>query len=339
MAETLDLERDEFLMLLTEALRAGPGSPEWRQAVGELRKLGEKGNEYQMLMAAREHLESGRDYRSVRAGPNFTRKVLGQIENENPKARRSARLSVASLVTTLAAMAGIVVIIVVGYFLFRGSSAGRGTADDLAAQVFTTTQFTTTISGDIDAQWRAIGAFDAQWRPIGALPLDASDGLRLKTEQAGDTDGLGGGVVYRPNFAPGDAFALDVSLRAGVPAEGVAMQVFVTDQPQFSEDKGTSPHELVCLIQQNQVSVVLPGGRVKGEVERIRPRTTIAVRMAVNRNGAIISVGDHRLYSGENQLDPSKPRYIGVRFLRLGDEKAVKPALAGTVLSLRVLTP
>ncbi len=329
MGETLDLERDEFLMLLTEALRAGPGSPPWRQAVGELRKLGEKGNEYQMLLAAREHLESGRDYRSVRAGPNFTRKVLSEIEKDDGVSDRRARLSTAGIVTTLAAMAGVVVIIVVGFLIFRSASPGRGMADDLAAQVFTTTRFTTSFNDDIDAMWR----------PIGALALDTSDGLRLKKKETGDTDGRGGGVVWRTEIAAGDPFALDVSLRAGVPAEGVAMQVFVTDQPAFSEDKGTSPHELVCLIQQNQVSVVLPNGRVKGDVEKVHPRATISLRMTINRNGAIISAGDQRLYSGENQLDASKPRYVGVRFLRLGEAKAVRPGMAGMVQSLRILTP
>ena len=59
---------DPFLTLLTDALRAGPGSPEWHQAVSQLKVSGENVDEYKLLIEAREALESGRDYRSVRAG-------------------------------------------------------------------------------------------------------------------------------------------------------------------------------------------------------------------------------------------------------------------------------
>src|SRR5437773_747365 len=63
------LESDPLFTLLTDALRAGPGSPEWHQAVARLREDGANGSdEYKLLQTAREHLESGRDFRAVRAG-------------------------------------------------------------------------------------------------------------------------------------------------------------------------------------------------------------------------------------------------------------------------------
>ena len=74
-------ESDADLKLLTDALRAGPASPQWHEAVTQLRAGGVNGSdasadEYRLLVAARENLESGREYRSVRAGPGFTRKVM-----------------------------------------------------------------------------------------------------------------------------------------------------------------------------------------------------------------------------------------------------------------------
>src|SRR5947199_10863707 len=82
MPDSLDLQSDQFMTLLTDALRSGPGSPEWHQAVKILRASDQNVDEYTLLYSAREHLESGKDYRSVRAGTGFTRKVLEQSEEQ-----------------------------------------------------------------------------------------------------------------------------------------------------------------------------------------------------------------------------------------------------------------
>jgi len=82
-ATETQFDSDQFLKLLTEALRAGPGSPEWHEAVNQLKTSSlADADEYRMLINAREHLESGRDYRSIRAGPEFTRKVMRAIDEE-----------------------------------------------------------------------------------------------------------------------------------------------------------------------------------------------------------------------------------------------------------------
>ena len=77
----LDFESSQ-LQLLTDALRAGPGTPEWRAALETLDSAG-GGDEYKLLYAARERLASGRRYREVRAGAGFTRKVFESIEEES----------------------------------------------------------------------------------------------------------------------------------------------------------------------------------------------------------------------------------------------------------------
>src|SRR5688500_14006835 len=81
----LDFESSQ-LQLLTDALRAGPGTPEWRAAMETVAPVGAGGgggaDEYKLLYAARERLASGRQYREVRAGPGFTRRVFDAIEDE-----------------------------------------------------------------------------------------------------------------------------------------------------------------------------------------------------------------------------------------------------------------
>src|SRR3954463_2717514 len=81
------VETDPLFQLLTDALRAGPGSPEWHQAVAKVREGGvaapEHADEFRLLVAVREHLESGRDWRAVRAGPGFTRKLFERLDEED----------------------------------------------------------------------------------------------------------------------------------------------------------------------------------------------------------------------------------------------------------------
>src|SRR5260370_130598 len=120
MAQQADIEKDPFLILLTDALRAGPGSPEWREAVSKLKTAGENGDEYRLLVEARESLESGKDYRSVRAGPGFTKKLLTNIDREQPPAKRT--VPVAGLIAILAGAVILAVLSVVVYELYPRSA-------------------------------------------------------------------------------------------------------------------------------------------------------------------------------------------------------------------------
>src|SRR5687768_15225952 len=130
MSETLNLESDAFLKLLTDALRAGPGSPEWRPAGAQLRTKNGDADEYLMLCTAREHLESGKAYREVRAGPGFTRKVLDRVEQESGGGGGgiTGSISTANAIAVIAAIAILLILGVVGYFLFP--TAGKRTAID-----------------------------------------------------------------------------------------------------------------------------------------------------------------------------------------------------------------
>src|SRR3954468_22936627 len=93
MPRAAAIESDPFFELLTDALRAGPGSPQWHQAVQKLRHDNTLGtalgtaaadaDEYRLLCDAREHLESGREYRSVRPGAGFTRRLFTELQDES----------------------------------------------------------------------------------------------------------------------------------------------------------------------------------------------------------------------------------------------------------------
>src|SRR5215207_9469757 len=80
----LDFQTDEKLKALSEALRAGPGSPQWRDAVSEW-SAGNESSEHELLLRVREHLASGKSYREIRAGAGFTRLVMEGIEQEQAK--------------------------------------------------------------------------------------------------------------------------------------------------------------------------------------------------------------------------------------------------------------
>src|SRR5438034_11400942 len=89
----LDFESDPKLELLTDALRAGPGTPQWRQALSAVEHT-PGADEFKALYTARERLASGRTYREVRAGPGFARKVFEAIDEQ--EATRGPRLPAAA---------------------------------------------------------------------------------------------------------------------------------------------------------------------------------------------------------------------------------------------------
>src|SRR5437763_11983608 len=118
MPDTVDLQSEQFMTLLTDALRSGPGSPEWHQAVKILRASDQNVDEYTLLYTAREHLESGKEYRSVRAGAGFTRKVLDSIDEQ----ATGGGVPTANIIALIAAGVILIVVAVVGVMLLKGGS-------------------------------------------------------------------------------------------------------------------------------------------------------------------------------------------------------------------------
>ena len=162
MSQQMDLESEQFMTLLTDALRAGPGSPEWHQAVGVLRASGGAAgaDEYQMLVRAREDLESGRDYRAVKAGPGFTRKVMRAIEEEGQGKARG--LPSANLIAILATGVILAVVVVIAVSMFRtpAGPTSNGAVEQLRGVYFINPVAQWSFEGggtEIGPEWKLVG--------------------------------------------------------------------------------------------------------------------------------------------------------------------------------------
>lgn len=321
----MDLQSDDFMILLTDALRAGPGSPEWQRAVTILRESGASGDEYSMLITAREHLESGRPYRSVSPGPNFTRKVMEQVEQIQPG--RAWSMSPAGWIAVAAALLVIIMVGLVVYFAVPGGDDGAGLAN-LERIYFVQPRIEADFSEPLNDSWRMIGQLPVQ---------TGSGGLRLSGDVPSPEAHLGGGVMRAEPVPADQPFAVEVRLRAARLNDDLIPQVFITDTPEFTADRGTSPRELVWLVQSGQPSVALPDGRLErqstGTLRDARDGMTI--RIAVSRNHAIVDADGERIFAGEHQLSPERPRYVGVRLLRRGDANPNQVRFE----SLRILLP
>src|SRR4051812_3509299 len=166
----LDFESDPTLQLLTDALRAGPGTPQWRQALAAVEHAPGAADEYKLLYAARERLASGRSYREVRAGPGFARKVFEAIDEEET-ARGPKFPAAANLIAAASALVILLVLAVIVYFVMPAGEKSGTTAPgggELSQIYFVTPITTNTFDGEVGMEW---GMF-------GSLPVQAKDGLR-----------------------------------------------------------------------------------------------------------------------------------------------------------------
>jgi translation initiation factor IF-1 len=312
---------DPFLTLLTDALRAGPGSPEWHQAVSHLKMAGENVDEYKLLIDAREALESGRDYRTVRAGPGFTRKLLNELDR--PKAPGPGRFHLATLI---ASVAGIVILAIVGiaiYELYPRTPVDDSTraVNELASTYFSKEVGSATFENGIPATWRTIGS----------LPLETAGGLKpASTAAPAAGDYIGGGIVLSQPVPAVQPIALQATLRVTAASPEIIPQVFAANDPDFSSDRATSSQEVVWQLQGDMQKVVV-NGKMQRQA-RISSKTEMhLVRLLLKGDLVIVEVDGQR-WSGRNELG-DKPRHLGVRFIRT----AGRPAGDMAFTNVRVL--
>src|SRR5437870_4825584 len=136
----LDFESAQ-LEFLTEALRAGPGTPQWRDALATLDTAPGAADEYKLLCAARERLASGRGFREVRAGPAFTRKVFETIEREETTAAATTPKSLlsANVIAAVSAAAILGILAVVAFLIIPRNEQTPAAADELGQTYFVNT--------------------------------------------------------------------------------------------------------------------------------------------------------------------------------------------------------
>jgi hypothetical protein len=315
----MDLESEEFMTLLTDALRAGPASPEWHQAVGILRTAGAGANvdEMQLLVRAREDLESGREYRAVKAGPGFTRKVLAGIEEE--KTSKGRGLPSANLVLLLAVGVILAVVVVVAVSLVKNPpDPNRAHVDELNGIYLVNPAATLNFEDGTESP--------PQWRTIGEVPLKVKDRhLAPSTTQPTKDDKReykAGAIVLAESIGPDQARMIDATLRVNGPTEGVIPEVFVAEGP-IDNLKASSARELAWLLKGGIAQAVLPDGSVlpsPGEKLDLKKSPLVNVKIRFNKDTVIVESGDRRVYEGPHNLSATAPRYVGVRFLRkVGD--------------------
>jgi len=322
---TPQLDSEPFMELLTDALRAGPGSPQWHQAVGAVRAarharlhggaVPDSGlaDEYALLCAAREDLESGKDYRSVHAGPGFARKLNDALD-DTPRGWR--RLLSANIIASIAIALILILGAVFAVVMLRNLSAAPPGIEELA-----NTSFARQI---VATQFDANGPVPTPWNVFGNLPLAIKNPAGLRPQRPAtlpttSPQAREGGIVSAIALPPQVPVCADISLRlAHAPDEGI-VQVFISDTPATGEM--TAAHELVWLLQAGKPSVVLPDGTFAAVGSAIGKVPDLSVRFILKDDLVIIETGGMRLYAGAAHLDASRPRFLGVRFVQKPGEK------------------
>jgi hypothetical protein len=321
----LDFQSDQFLQLLTEALRAGPGSPEWHDAVEALRSNGrDDRDEYQLLLTARENLEKGKEYRSIRAGAGFARKLNAALDDDETSTKKSP--PTAGAIAIISAGLILTAAAVLLYMLFP---AGTPTA---AIDKLSNTYF---VDVALDAGFDS--SIPRAFNRIGTLPIEAHRGLHPSND-ASTTGMSSGGIVWTDAMPANQTFAIEANLRLARATDNLIAEVFVTDDPNFSENKGTSNHELLWLYQAARAKVVNAGGTVEAQSAPARDfKGILNIRIALERDAAIVSQQGKPIWSGAHGLDRSKPRYVGLRFIQTGTDKNSEAAMA--FVSVKISKP
>lgn len=316
-------ETDPMFTLLTDALREGPGSEPWRDAVARLREGGvREHDEYRLLIDARQNLEDGKDYRAVRAGAVFTRKLMDQLDEAPPGGARQFPLA-----TLIAIVCGIAIVAVLGFLIYRvvapPAQGDRQAVEQLAAQA--NTFFTDIETADFNS------ALPPNWKQIGSLSLDLTNGLHPSAASNVPAD-AGGGAYWMQPLRSDKEFTVEVRLAQPSSSSGYSTEVFVANSDQFSPDRGTSPGELTWLLNGNDQQVVVDGHVIPVGTLKTPPS---AVRITMGANVGLVEVYQQhadstgsfvRVWSGAHHLGQSG-RYVGVRFLRTSAQAGAAPEI------------
>lgn len=297
----VQIESDPLFQLLTDALRAGPQSAEWSQAVARVREGGgAEADEYSLLLHARENLESGKEYKAVRAGAGFTRNLFGKIDEEK-EAVKSKGPPTANLLAIGAGVVLLGVIVIIAFMIGRGG--GEKTAEETLPALFPTTIVSTHFA-----------PADTGMTLGGQGATDTAGGLKPGTDA----------FVARPIEGRFEIEA-DVSVPPGA-SEGPLVQVIV---PGGDLDPRTSGAAALSLQLLGGSQRVVVGDQNINAAALVGGQTT--VRIVVGNTKAAVYSNKQLLWSGNHGLPPG-PKTPGVRV------GAAKGANQPVVTSVRVRT-
>ena len=323
MAEA-QYEADEFLKLLTDALRAGPGSPAWHEALTRLRADNlSQAEEYRLLMTAREDLESGREYRGIRPGPEFTRKLMDRLDEE--AAGRSRGIPTANIIAMASGLVIVLTIIIAAVILIKGHTPAN-TLGELSSTYFAKPIVSTDFAGGISSDWRRFGL-----EPV----VTKDKGLRAAA-QKGARDYKTGGIYLASPVAT-DKFAIEATVRMAKPTSQVYLRLFISDDPnpQAEQDaKAKAPREFVVELRNGELAAYKPDGKLAGSAASLATGA-IPISIKMDRQNIIVETADKTLYAGPHGLPENAPRYPGLRFGARGEAGLENV----TVQSIRILEP
>ena len=118
-------------------------------------------------------------------------------------------------------------------------------------------------------------------------------------------------------------------------SEQVAVQLFITDTPQFDQNpKASTPHELVCFVLGGIINVAKPDGSIQGSGMKANDVNHIVIK--VDKQFVVVEDEGQTLYIGPHDLAQDKARYVGVRFLCKSSDKPVEDV---TVQSVKISKP
>ncbi|MBC7782191.1 MAG: hypothetical protein H7144_00005 [Burkholderiales bacterium] len=310
--ETAEFETDALLKLLTDAIRRGPGSPEWHDAVERLRSSGANdANDYRLLMDVRDRLESGREYREVKAGPEFTRKLFANLD-QPISARRPVATIVVSLVSVIVLVASVAALI---KYLSDGHAANPA-VDRLATQLFTTGI----------REWTFVGPIPSELRQGGAMKFETNGPLRLDNDS--DYTPPASGSVWANQALDATRGVCAEAVVQFRPASGAGVGLVVVDAAAMStpaESRGLS-----IMLDGSGFTVEHDGK--SDPITKALPAATYTLRLKLDGRVAIAEVDGQTIWSGEHGLPSSVT--AGVRFTRQAKADADQ-----RVQSLRILAP
>ena len=181
-------------------------------------------------------------------------------------------------------------------------------------------------------QTRGTGAAPGQ--ETSATPEEAASAL-VKAASSDDKDYHGGGIYSASGMAPAQTFAFEATVKQYRVSENVAVQIFITDTPEFDKNpKASTPHELVCYVLKGMISIAKPDGSSPGTGVKAGDINHLQIKL--DKQFVLIENEGQTLYSGTHDLSPDKARYAGVRFLVKPSDKPLEDL---TVPSVRILKP
>lgn len=323
MSEAFGDQDGPLMEKVAEALRAGPGTSQWEEA---LRAVGGAGMgeraEWELLARVRRDMAAGKSWREVSAGPTFTRKLMGRLEEEGKEGGGGAGWA--------GWIAGLALAVLVGIGIYAAVQASKSAPTVRTAPAAGT-------DAVAFSSPRVVWDFGMPWPGRtsiqGALKLDVSgDGLRPAEAKVG-------------NVRVGGAALLEVPLEEGVVevtmevpqnlAWNVGTQVFLTNTTQLDAQTAVSEGEWVLQVDRGGAKVVTGGLDVATPAAIKRtPEDVVIFRITLNQGRATVDSAGERIWEGDLGLAAGKERFVGVRFLARGD---IGAAGVPTVKLLRVL--